>query len=106
MRGVLPDVFDPAKGPRVPMLLLDLLDIAEGQSCGTPRRVRRQAAGLQIVLKQRQVRLDLAGEVRLRPAQPEQIQHAFEKATHRRASYPSSTSSLSTSADSLRHRAA
>ena len=49
------------------MPLLDLLDAAEGQPRGTPRRVRRQASGLVGVLKQRQVRIDLTGEI-VRPA--------------------------------------
>ena len=40
VRGILPRVFDPAKGPRVPMQLLDVADVAKGQPCGTPRGVR------------------------------------------------------------------
>ena len=64
------------------MLRLDSVDVAQGQPRGTPRGVRRQTAGLVGVLKQRQVRVDLAAEIAVGPPHAEQVQQAFEKATH------------------------
>ena len=58
-------------------------DVAKGQPCGTPRRVRRQCrAVLEGVLQQCQVGVNLTGEIVVRPAHAEQVQQAFEKATH------------------------
>ena len=49
------------------MLCLDVVGAAKGQPCGAPRRVRRQAAGLVGVLKQREVCVDLTREIVVRP---------------------------------------
>ena len=61
------------------MLRLDTVDVSESQPCGAPRGVRRQTASLVRVLKQRQVRVDLTGEIAIGPPNAEQVQQAFEE---------------------------
>ena len=106
MGTILPGVLDPAKGTGVAMLFLEMVGVAKGQPRGTPRGVRRQASRLVGVLKQPEVRVDLTGEIWSAPPHAEQVQQAFGKTTHWGASYPSSSRSLLTSADSRRQRTA
>src|SRR6476619_7386695 len=84
------------------MLRLDTVDVSESQPCGAPRGFRRQTTSLVRVLKQRQVRVDLTGQIAIGLPNAEQVQQAFEETAHGQPSYPSPSSSSLTSADSTR----
>jgi hypothetical protein len=65
------------------MLRFDLVNVSQGEPGGTPGGVRREPTGFVGFLQQREMRVDLAGEIVIRPPQAEQVQQAFDQTAHR-----------------------
>ncbi len=63
VREVLPEIGDPAERPRIALMLLRLLDAAEGAPGRESRFLRRQALEPKTLFEQREVRRHLPREV-------------------------------------------
>ncbi len=69
-----PRVVQPPEGSGVPLDLLGLLDAAERAARGEPRVLGRHSPALKLVLEQRQVGMDLSGEIRLGPVRANHVE--------------------------------